>query len=109
MFNKFDRMFIGAMQKWSIPILRVSLAIVFIWFGALKVFGISPVASLVRDTYFFFPEPAFLILLGLWEITIGVGLLFKVVLRVTLFLLWLQMAGTIIGSGTPEVITRFKT
>ena len=29
-----------------------------------------------------------------WEIAVGVGLLFAVALRLTLFLFWLQMAGT---------------
>ena len=33
-------------------------------------------------------------LLGVWEIAVGLGLLLRVALRTTLFLFWLQMAGT---------------
>ncbi|MDO8482817.1 MAG: hypothetical protein Q7S86_03295 [bacterium] len=97
MFNKLDTIFITKMRAWSIPVLRVSLAVVFIWFGALKVFGVSPVAFLLETTYFFFPAPAFLMAVGALEILIGLGLLFKIALRFTLFLLWFQMAGTIVS------------
>ena len=95
MFNKLDRIFIEKMKHRSIPALRIALAIVFIWFGALKVFDVSPVKDLIETTYSFLPEPAFMIFLGVWEIIIGLGLLFRRFLRVTLFLLWFQMAGTI--------------
>ena len=32
-------------------IARISLAIVFIWFGALKVFGVSPAEGLVESLF----------------------------------------------------------
>ncbi len=35
------------MDRWGIPTLRVAIAVVFVWFGALKVFGISPAGELV--------------------------------------------------------------
>lgn len=93
-FLAIDREFIRRMRQWGIPGLRVALGIVFLWFGALKVFGVSPVASLLKETYSLLPEPGFTVALGLWEMAIGAGLLFRVALRATLFLLWLQMAGT---------------
>jgi len=83
------------MRTWGIPILRIALGIVFLWFGLLKLTGASPVAALIANTYSFFPQSAFIIILGIWETLIGVGLVFKLALRVTLILLWLQMAGTI--------------
>lgn len=95
--KQFDQLFIETMHRWAIPVLRVSLGIVFLWFGALKVFGVSPVAELISQTYSFFPQDAFMMVLGLWEIVIGIGLIFKLALRVTLALLWLQMAGTILS------------
>lgn len=92
-----DNLFISEMHTWSIPVLRVALGIVFLWFGALKIFGVSPVAELIRVSYSFFPAHSFLIFLGVWEMAIGVGLMFKITLRFFLFLLWLQMAGTFLA------------
>lgn len=100
MMEKFDRLdhwFIQMSNRWSIPVLGVSLAIVYIWFGALKIAGVSPVLDLVQSLYPFLPEPAFLIILGAWELLIGLGLLTRVFLRTTLALLWLQMGGIMIG------------
>ena len=94
---QFDSVFIDILRTRSIPWIRVALGIVFLWFGTLKVIGQSPVAALVADTYSFLPAHGFLVLLGLWEILIGIGLLFKLSLRVTLGLLWLQMLGTLVA------------
>lgn len=94
-FKKFDIFFIKEMHKWGIPILRVSLGIVFLWFGSLKVFGFSPVVDLIAGTYSFFPTSQFVMFLGIWEVLIGLGLILKLNLRVTLAFLWLQMAGTL--------------
>ena len=94
-FQKFDRVFIEKMRRWGIPALRVALGVVFLWFGALKVFGVSPVVDLVRETYSFLPTDTFVMVLGVWEALIGLGLIFKKCLRCTLALLWLQMLGTL--------------
>src|SRR3989338_4801777 len=92
--NVLDRFLITEMHQWGIPVLRVALGIVFLWFGALKVWGATPVANLVTETYSFFPTETFLLVLGWWEVMIGVGLLTHHFLRAALALLWLQMAGT---------------
>ena len=86
------------MRKWGIPVLRVALGIVFLWFGALKIFGVTPVADLVGQTYSFFPVTEFLVFLGVWEVVIGIGLILKIFLRSVLAMLWLQMLGTFIAS-----------
>lgn len=93
----FDSLFIDTMQGRGITFLRIALAIVYIWFGLLKVMGVSPVEELIASTYPLFPEPLFIMVLGLWEIIIGLGLLFNKFLRVVLALLWLQMAGVFFG------------
>lgn len=96
-FHSFDSFFIDTMQGKGISVLRLSLAVVYIWFGVLKVLGVTPVASLIKATYPSFPEPLFMTVLGLWEIAIGIGLVYKMFLRITLALLWLQMAGIFFG------------
>ena len=93
-FNTADRFFISLMQQQSITLLRIALGIVFLWFGALKIVGVSPVADLIAQTYSFLPAESFLMVLGIYEIIIGIGLMFKIALRATLALLWIQMLGT---------------
>ena len=89
-----DKIFIAWMHQHGRMILRIAIGIVFVWFGVLKVLGLSPVAELIEHTYSFFPQPEFLLFLGFWEIAIGIGLIFKIALRTTLALLWFQMSGT---------------
>ena len=85
------------LERYGITALRIALAVVFIWFGTLKVIGRSPVEDLVKDTIYFLPEDTFFIIIGVWEIIIGIGLLIPVALRFTLLLFWLQMAGTFLS------------
>lgn len=74
--------------------LRISLGVVFVWFGLLKVLGISPVADMVVTTLRWI-EPYFaLVGLGIVEIALGLGLLTGVALRGVLAILWVQLAGT---------------
>lgn len=80
--------------RWSITVLRVSIGIVFIWFGALKVFDVTPVADLVADTVYWADPDWFVPLLGVFEIVVGVSLLARRALRFTLGLFALQMMGT---------------
>jgi len=92
--SELEARFIRALQQWSIPLMRVALGVIFLWFGALKLFGISPVASLVQQTCGFVPFQLFFLMLSLWEIGIGCGLIFKRALRFTLALMLLHLAGT---------------
>jgi uncharacterized membrane protein YkgB len=95
--DRIDRAASDFMERYGITILRYTLAIVFIWFGVLKVIDKSPVEDLVKDTIYFLPEDKFFVIIGIWEIVIGVGLLVPIMLRLTLALFWLQMAGTFLA------------
>lgn len=81
------------MNQHGYQILRYSLAIVYIWFGALKPLGISPAETLVTETLFFLPPEAALWVIGVWEILIGICLLYKPLLRIGLILLFLHLPG----------------
>ncbi len=93
-FNRLDETLIQFMTNYGVRLMRGSLAIVFIWFGMLKVVGRSPVYDLVSHTVYWVPPEFFVPFLGVWETLIGLGLLFGVALRFTLFLFWILMAGT---------------
>lgn len=90
----FDRWFINFLNRSSLTILRMSLALIFIWFGALKPFGQSPAVDLIKKTVYWLDPDVFIPILGVWEIAIGVCLLIVPLIRVGLFLLALQMPGT---------------
>lgn len=94
MLNTIDRIFIIQLSKWGVPVLRVALAIIFLWFGALKLTGHSPVEELVMSSFASLPFEFPFVALGILEIIIGAGLLFKIGLRVVLGLMWLMLIGT---------------
>src|SRR5258708_118209 len=56
-------------------LLRLSLAIVFFWFGVLKLVGVSPVIDLLRDSVPFLANSPYIELLGAAEIVIAIGLI----------------------------------
>jgi len=82
------------MARYGIRLLRYSLGFIFIWFGALKPFGLSPAQDLVSNTVYFVDPAWFIPVLGWWEVLIGVGLLFRPLIRPAIALLFLQMPGT---------------
>ena len=92
--KKFDLKLIIFLNRVSLPALRISLGIVFIWFGVLKVFGDSPANDLITKTVYWFNPDVFIPILGIWEAAIGLCLLVPSFIRVGLFLLALQMPGT---------------
>jgi len=94
-FSKFDKKLTDWMANYGLLILRISLGIVFLWFGLLKFFeGLSPAEDLVRNTIYFVDPDFFLPVLAAWESLIGIGLITGKFLRVTILLLFLQMPGT---------------
>jgi uncharacterized membrane protein YphA (DoxX/SURF4 family) len=100
-FDRLDTFLTSLMASYGIAILRISLGVVFLWFGALKFFpGLSPAQDLAARTIsqltFGLLDPGLSVLiLAAWECLIGIGLIFNLYMRATLFLLWLQMLGTI--------------
>ncbi|MFW0718653.1 DoxX family membrane protein [Pedobacter sp. N23S346] len=81
-------------------ILRICLGIIFIWFGVLKFFpGLSSAEEIAGRTIlkltFGTIKPAVSMpVLAVWECIIGLGLISRAWFRLTLILLYLQMAGT---------------
>ena len=114
LFTSLDIRLANWMARHGIVMLRVSLGIVFFWFGVLKFFpGLSPAQDLaIRTiqilTFGLISPNLAIILLAIWECLIGIGLIFNLFMRATLLLLWLQMLGTItpIFFFPHEVFTR---
>ena len=100
-FDRIDRAITDWMARWGLVLLRVSVGVVFFWFGFLKFFpGLSPAEALATDTIQVMTggllEPRVSIrILAAWECLIGLGLITGRALRTTLLLLFLQMPGTV--------------
>jgi len=100
-FDTVDRQITKWMARYGIVLLRISVGLVFLWFGALKFFpGMSPAQDLaIRTiqvmTFGLVPAQVALYTLATWETLIGVGLILGVFMRETLLLLFLQMLGTL--------------
>jgi uncharacterized membrane protein YkgB len=89
------------MARDGVLLLRMSLGIVFLWFGALKFFpALSPAQELATRTIEALTletvrSSVSMPLLATWECLIGLGLLSGVMMRITLLLMFTQMLGTI--------------
>jgi uncharacterized membrane protein YphA (DoxX/SURF4 family) len=94
------------MAQHGVTLLRWSIGLIFVWFGALKLVpGLSPADQIATDTtmaltFGILSEDVARLMLATLELIIGFGLLTGRFLRVTLLLLFLQMAGTL----TPMLI-----
>jgi uncharacterized membrane protein YphA (DoxX/SURF4 family) len=89
------------MADHGLTLLRMAIAIVFLWFGVLKFFpGASPAEQLAGRTIEALtlgaiPQDVALRILAVWEVAIGVGLFLGRWMRAVLLLLFVQMLGTI--------------
>jgi len=89
-----------------IKLMQISLGLIFLWYGALKLFdGVSPAQELATTTIsilsFHMIAPDLSIkLIGIWEIIVGLGFILGVGLRYVFVLFFLHMLGTF----TPLVI-----
>lgn len=83
-------------------LLRISIGIIYVWFGALKFFpNLSPADQLAKDTIYLItfgliPNNVSIILLALWETLLGVVLIVGVWRRAVFYILLLHMACTFV-------------
>jgi uncharacterized membrane protein YphA (DoxX/SURF4 family) len=81
-------------QRYSATLLRMALAVVFVWFGALKFTGASPVRDLIAATLPFVNPDVAVPALGGIEIAIGLAVALGRLPRVTLLVLAGHLVGT---------------
>lgn len=88
------------MARNGIPALRITMGIIFIWFGFQKFFpGVSSAQDIATRTiellsFGIVPPVLSMPLLAAWEVIIGLGFVSGLFLKATTILLLLQMAGT---------------
>lgn len=100
-FDRLDSAITGWMAKYGITLLRVSVGVVYLWFGALKLVpGLSPAEGLIRASITFLPMEVFIPFLAVWEMVIGLGFITGKFIRATIFL----MVGQMVGAASPIVL-----
>lgn len=113
--RSLDLKIIGFLRRRSVTLLRVSLGIVFLWFGALKVTGATPVTDLVASVVYWVDPDWFVPTLGVLEMVVGAGLIAARGMRLVLLLFVIQMVGTFLvlilrpdiafQNGNPALLT----
>jgi putative oxidoreductase len=94
-------------SRWAPPALRIALALVFVWFGALKIGGVSPVRELIAQTLPFIDPDVSLPVLGVVEVAIGLALLIGRFPRLTLLVLAGHLVGTFLSYPmAPELMVQ---
>ncbi|WP_420400974.1 hypothetical protein [Flagellimonas sp.] len=96
-YHQIDQAISKRMRKWGIPAVRISFAIIFFWFGILKPFGLSAATGLLKATVAWLPfgsPEMWLVVIGWWEVVIGITFLFRKTTKIAIALLLLQMVGT---------------
>jgi uncharacterized membrane protein YkgB len=78
--NQIDNQLIRGCKRVAVPFARVSLFVIFVWFGTLKILGVSPASELVQQLFLgtigywipAFSFESFMILFGAFEVLIGI-------------------------------------
>lgn len=76
---------------------RLSLGVLFLWFGALKVSAHPTATSLIAETVYAGDPATVTPLLGAWEAAIGACLLWRPLVRLALLLLAIRLPGTVLA------------
>ncbi len=93
-----------AVTRLAVPALRLSLGLVYVWFGVLKVIGQSPVADLVRASTPFVHDPWVVVALGWVEVLLGLALLVGKPRRAAPALVAAHLVGTfLVFVETPDL------
>lgn len=82
------------LKRYAITWLRYAMGLIYFWYGLLKVVGMSPVEEMVEHATHWILVHDFVIILGIWEICIGLFLWIRPLNRLGLLLLFLQFPGT---------------
>ncbi|MBO0828343.1 MAG: DoxX family membrane protein [Streptosporangiales bacterium] len=103
------------LRRYSIPMLRIALGIVFVWFGALKVLDLTPVGDLVAGAVPWFDKTWFVPALGGFEVVVGLLLMSGRWVRLTCaamiahlcgtFMVYLMEPGVAFEHGNPLLMT----
>lgn len=90
----FERKVSLFFKNTSLFILCLAFGFIYLWYGFLKVIGISPAEQLVISATEWIFAHEFVIFLGIWEMIIGLFMIIPPLRRFALWLFFLQVPGT---------------
>lgn len=98
--SNFQNKFTNLCKRINLPFARFAIFLVYFWFGALKVMGLSPASPLVHTLFdrtflAIVSFPTFMILFGLFEMLIGILFIIPGLERPAIALLFIHMITTI--------------
>ncbi len=98
--ERIDEKIIGFMRRIAPWTSRIAIFVIFFWFGALKVFDLSPANPLVQNllerTLPFISFEHFIVFFGLFECLIGITFLIRGLERLSIALLVPHMITTVL-------------
>ena len=94
LYGGVEQRAVAVLRKVAPTLLRVSLGLVFVWFGALKIADLTPVADLVAGTLPFLDRTWFVPVLGAVELALGLALLIGRAITVVCAVLVAHLCGT---------------
>lgn len=94
LLSQIDNTITTFLGRFALPMSRLAFGVIFVWFGGLKVVGLSPAYDLVAATVYWLTPEIIVPLIGLWEVAIGICLLYPPLTRLGLLLLAGQMPAT---------------
>jgi uncharacterized membrane protein YkgB len=76
---------------------RVSVGLLFVWFGLLKPLGHDTTTSILAHTVYWGDSHTVMLMLGWWEVLIGICLIIRPLVRVAIVLLLIRLPGVLLA------------
>lgn len=95
--REFDKWLISLFLRYAHWLHRVSLGGLFIWFGLLKPLGHKTTTSILAHSVYWGDPESIVLILGWWEVAIGLCLIIRPLVRVAILLLVIRLPGIILA------------
>ena len=84
-------------RRYAHGVHRVSLGVLYVWFGLLKPLGHETATSLLAHTIYWGDPEIMVLVLGWWEVVIGLCLMARPLIRIAVYLLTLRLPGILLA------------
>lgn len=103
--QNIDEALIRLFRRYGHRVHRISLGMLFVWFGLLKPLGHETTTSLLAHTIYWGNPEVMVLVLGWWEVVIGLCLIVRSFVRIAIFLLSLRLPGILLAFVLePEIL-----
>lgn len=92
-----DDRLVELFARYGHDVHRISLGILFLWFGLLKPLGHETATSLLAHTIYWGDPEVMVLVLGWWEVAIGLCLLARPLLRAAILMLAIRVPGILMA------------